>query len=252
MIEFSKNERIDDLQIGGLKLIQAKSGYRFSLDPVLLAYFAVVRKGERVVDLGTGSGVLPLLLAATTAVASVVGVELQEELFSRAQRNVELNGLVGRVDVRLQDVRDIDKDGDLKVESFDVVVMNPPYRTPLAGRVSYDDERAICRHELNGNIVDFLRAGCWLVRHGGSVNVVFLAERLPELLGEMKSCGIEPKRLRLVHSNCERDAHLVLVEGRKGGRPGLKVQQPLYIHADGEYSDEIRRIFDTMPVEDSD
>ncbi len=252
MCELFKNERIDDLQVGGLKMIQAESGYRFSLDPFLLADFIDVRDGDEVVDLGTASGVLPLLLASTTSATSVVGVELQEALYDRAKRNIVLNNLSDKVDFKLLDVREIVNGGCLGVESFDVVVMNPPYRAPLAGRVSRGNERAICRHELHGNIVDFLRAACWLVRQGGSINVVFLAERLPELLGEMKSCGLEPKRLRLVHSDRERDAHLVLVEARKGGRPGLKVQPPLYIYVDCNYSDEIRRIFDAVPTAEQD
>ena len=226
-------------------MIQAKSGYRISLDPFLLVDFAVIRDGSTVIDLGTGSGILPLLVAATTKTASVVGVELQESLFDRALRNVELNGLVGRVDVRKLDVRDIVKGRSLEVESFDVVVTNPPYRTSLAGRVASNVERAICRHELNGSIRDFLRAAGWLVRQGGSVNVVFLAERLPELLREMQFIGLEPKRLCMVHSDREREAHLVLVEARKGGRPSLKVLAPLYIYAEGEYTEEIRHIFDS-------
>jgi tRNA1Val (adenine37-N6)-methyltransferase len=243
MRKLLENERIDGLQVGGLKMIQAEDGYRFSLDPFLLADFSSIRSGDMVVDLGTASGILPLLIATTTDAAAVVGVELQEFLYERAVRNVSLNGLDGKVDVKMLDVRDVSKTGDFKADSFDVVVMNPPYRTALAGRVSAGNERAACRHELNGNIVDFLQSAKWLLRHGGSVNIVFLAERLPELIQEMMVCGLEPKRLRMVHSDHERGAHLVLVEGRKGGRPGLTVQSPLYIYEDGEYTEEIRQIF---------
>jgi tRNA1Val (adenine37-N6)-methyltransferase len=243
MSELHENERIDGLQVGGLKMIQAEDGYRFSLDPFLLADFSSVRRGDTVADLGTASGVLPLLIATTTEAAVVVGVEVQESLYERAVRNVALNRLNGRIDVKLLDVRDISKTGDFKSDSFDVVVMNPPYRTPLAGRVSAGNERAACRHELNGNIADFLQSAKWLLRHGGSVNIIFLAERLPELLQEMMVCGLEPKRMRMVHSDHERGAHLILVEGRKGGRPGLTVQSPLYIYEEGEYTAEIRQIF---------
>jgi tRNA1Val (adenine37-N6)-methyltransferase len=238
-----KNERIDALQTGGLKMIQAEDGYRFSLDPFLLANFSLIHKHDRVVDLGTASGILPLLIAGTTEAATVVGIELQESLYERAVRNVALNGLSGKIDIRLMDVRDVVKSSDFNVESFDVVVMNPPYRTPSTGRLSVGDERAACRHELNGGIADFLKAAKWLLRHSGSVNIVFLVERLPELLGGMSECGLEPKRLRMVHSDRTRSAHLVLVEGRKGSRPGLEVLSPLYIYEDGEYTAEIRRIF---------
>ena len=244
MCELLRNERVDDIQIGGLKLIQLRNGYRFSIDPILLADFIVVRNHQAVVDLGTGSGILPLLIAKRTTASSVIGIELQQSLFDRARRNIELNGLTKKVDVRCLDVRDIANEACFAVESFDVAVMNPPYRSSHSGRISFDDERAICRHELNGDFKDFLFTSRWLVRQGGSVNVVFLAERLPELLREMQAIGLEPKRLRMVHSDREREAHLVLVEARKAGRPGLKILPPLFIYADGEYSEEIRRIFD--------
>ena len=229
-------------------MIQAESGYRFSLDPFLLADFAIICTGEKVVDLGTATGILPLLIAATTSAKSVVGVELQKALYDRARRNVDLNGLAEKVDIKHVDVRMIVKAGCFAAETYDVAVMNPPYRSTKSGRIAPDSERAASRHELQGGIVDFLRAARWLVRQGGSVNVVFLVERLPELLGEMKSCGLEPKRLRMVHSSSERDAHLVLVEGRKGGRPGLKVEAPLNIYEEGEYSGEILRIFKGPPT----
>lgn len=243
MCTLSENERIDTLQVGGLRMIQAEDGYRFSLDPFLLADFAEVRGGERVVDLGTASGILPLLFAATSQASAVVGVELQKSLYERALRNIDLNRLSEKLSVELLDVRDVATSGMFVSESFEVVVMNPPYRMPTAGRVSLGDERSACRHELNGNIVDFLHASQWLLRHGGGVNIIFLAERLPELLREMQLCGLEPKRLRMVHSDRGLGAHLVLVEGRKGGRPGLTVQSPLYIYEEGEYTEEIRRIF---------
>ncbi len=243
MYTLNENERIDALQVGGLKIIQAEDGYRFSIDPFLLADFSEVRIGERVVDLGTASGIMLLLFAATSRAAAVVGIELQESLYKQAVRNISLNGLAEKITVELLDVRDVVKSGPFIPESFEVAVMNPPYRMPTAGRVSKGSERAACRHELNGSFVDFLHASRWLLRHGGGVNIIFLAERLPELLREMALCGLEPKRLRMVHSDRERAAHLVLVEGRKGGRPGLTVLPPLYIYEEGEYTEEIRRIF---------
>ncbi len=243
MCKLNKNERIDAVQVDGLRMIQAQDGYRFSLDPFLLADFSAVRKGDRVIDLGTASGILPLLIAATTEMQAVVGVELQQTLYDRAVRNVELNGLCSKVTIRLLDVRNIVKEKSLPAGGFEVVLMNPPYRIPTAGRLSAGGERAACRHELNGTINDFLHASHWLVRHGGAVYLIFLAERLPELLRQMQLCSLEPKRLRMIHSDRRRDAHLVLVEGRKGGRPGLTVQSPLYIYEEGEYTKEIRRLF---------
>ncbi len=236
-------ETVDELSIGNLQLIQAEKGYRFSLDPVLLARFVDVRSGDTVVDLGTGSGVVPLLLAKLSQAEELIGVELQAQLAERAGRNVALNNLQGRVRIIAGDVRQIRQ--LLPVASADLVVSNPPYRAPGNGRISPEDERAAARHELAGGLEDFVASAGWLLKNGGRFALIYLAERLPELLVQMAKAGIEPKRLRLVHPRQQEAARMVLVEGRKAGRPGLTVEKPLYIYkGEGrDYTDEVLAMY---------
>lgn len=221
-------ETVDELSIGSLRLIQSRAGYRFSLDPILLAHFVAMRPGGRVVDLGTGSGVIPLLLAKLGTVQELIGVELQPAMAERAQRNVELNDLQQRVRIVLGDLRQIRE--LLPAASADLVVSNPPYRQLGKGRVSPADERAAARHELAGGLIDFVAAAGWLLNNGGRFAIIYLAERLPELLTQMAAAGIEPKRLRMIHPRQQEPAKMVLVEGRKAGRPGLIVENPLYVY----------------------
>jgi tRNA1Val (adenine37-N6)-methyltransferase len=207
-------ETLDDLYPAGLKIIQAKRGYRFSLDPVLLWAFSRVASGETVADLGTGSGVVPLLLAACTGAQKIVGVEIQPELADRARRSVQLNSLQDKIDILEGDLRELG--GRLAPQAFDVVVTNPPFRRPGTGRQAPVTERAAARHELFGGLADFLRTAAFLLRDGGRFYIVYLAERLAELLAGMQALRLEPKRLRCVHPRSGEGANLVLVEGRKG------------------------------------
>lgn len=234
-------ETLDELRPAGLHIIQAKRGYRFSLDPVLLSDFTTVAAGDTLVDLGTGSGVVPLLLAARTGVRHVVGVEIQAELADRARRSVLLNGMQERIEILQEDLRNLHD--RLPPQSFAVVVANPPFRRPGAGRQAPDAERAAARHELAGGLSDFLRAAAYLLPDGGRFCIIYLAERLVELLTTMRGLRLEPKRLRCVHPREGADANLVLVEGRKGGRPGLLVDPPLHVYDGKEYSAEILAIY---------
>lgn len=243
-------ETLDSLSMGNLQLLQDKDGYRYSLDPVLLARFVNVRKRAKVVDLGTGSGILPLLLARLSDASELVGIEIQSALAERAERNVKLNGLQDRVKILHQDLRGIRA---IIPENFaDLVVSNPPYRHPDSGRIAPNGERAAARHEISGGLVDFIAAAGWLLREGGRFAVIYLAERLPELMISMATARLEPKRLRVVHPQRGKEAKMVLVEGCKGGRPGLRIEDPLYVYVNnGEernYSEEILQMYDTASV----
>ena len=231
------DETLDDLRPGGLKIIQKIGGYRFSIDSVLLCDFARIEEGDMVADLGTGSGVIPLLLAVATAAKQVVGVELQPELASRARRSVLLNGLKEKVEILEGDVRVLPK--SLAPQSFDVVLSNPPYRRAGTGRKAPAAERAAARHELAGGLEDFLRAAVAMLRHGGRFYIVYLAERVAELLSMMRREWLEPKRLRCVHSRAGEGARMVLVEGRKGGGEGLSIEPPLFIYDGEKYTEEV-------------
>lgn len=232
-----QGETLDDLRLGGLKIIQRRDGYRFSLDPVLLCAFARVGQGETVCDLGTGSGVIPLLLAKRTAAARIVGLELQQEMADRARRSVQLNGLQEKVDILEGDLRQVRQ--LLAAASAQVVVANPPFRRPDSGRLSPRSERARARHEIAGGLADFVDAAAYLLGTGGRCYMVYLAERLAELLALLRGSGLEPKRLRCIHSRAGEAARLVLVESRRGGGVGLTVEPPLYVYDGQHYSAEV-------------
>jgi tRNA1Val (adenine37-N6)-methyltransferase len=226
-----------------LKILQTEDGYRYSIDPFLLAAFVSLPAGAKVVDLGSGSGVISLLLSQKDPVAKVVGLELQDALVKRSRRTVALNGFQDRVKIVLGDVRDLP--ANLVPGSFDVVVSNPPYRSAVSGRLASGDERSRARHELAGGLVDFLNAAHCLLKPGGRFFIVYLSERLPELMAEMRGLRIEPKRLRMVCSRAGGEARLILVEGRKNARPGMKVESPLVIYkgAGRDYSDEVLAMY---------
>ena len=234
-------ETLDDLQLGGLQILQLKKGYRFSLDPVLLCGFARVGEGDLVADLGTGAGVIPLVLARSTGASRLLGIEVQPGLADRARRSVALNGLQERVEIVEADLRALPD--ALAAEGFDVVLSNPPFRRGGTGKLAAGAERAAARHELTGGLADFLGAAACLLRTGGKFYIVYLAERLAELLAAMRSAHLEPKRLRCVHSRAGEEAQLVLVEGRKGGREGMTIAAPLHVYAGEGYSEEVLALY---------
>lgn len=244
------NETLDQLSIGGLKLFQARDGYRFSLDPILLARFVSLKPGERIFDLGTGNGILPLLLAKLTDARELIGIELQQSLAARAKRNVEANFLQHRVEILHVDLRQSQR--LYPSGCADLVVTNPPYRRVDSGRKAPNQERAAARHELFGGLNEFMSAAGWLLKNGGTLALVHLAERLPEVITSMSAVNIEAKRLRMVHPREGAAARLVLVEGRKAGRPGLTVEPPLRIYKNNssgrEYTDEIIGMYDLDPL----
>lgn len=231
-------ERLDDLLIGGLKIIQHSDQFRFSLDAVLLAHFAVVKRDAAAVDLGAGTGVVGLLLAARGA-AKICGVEINPLMADMARRSIRQNNLDDRVAMVTGDVRDLRAAG-VPGNAWDLVVANPPYRPTGGGGVSPRDGLALARHELAGGLTDFVAAAAYLLKARGRFAVVHLPERLVEVVGAMRAVGLEPKRLRLVHSAPGKPAKLLLIEGVRGGKPGLAVLPPLYVYRpEGGYSDEI-------------
>ena len=216
-------ERVDPFLDGRLQVIQSRAGYRFSVDALLLADFATIRKGDRVVDLGTGCGIIPLLLLRSRGAAWVVGLEIQEALAFQASRNARLNGLHDRMPVVRGDLRR----PPLEHGSFHAVVCNPPYRRARSGRINPDRERAVARHEILASLDDILRSSRLLLRGKGRVSLVYPAERLTDLLARMRGIGLEPKRLQFVHPRVDAGAKLVLVEAAREGRPGVTVLPPI-------------------------
>lgn len=241
-MELKAGERIDDLQRGGLRIIQRESGFRFGTDAVLLADFAAVKRGERVCDMGTGTGVLPLLLSARAEGTTFDAFEIQPDVADMARRSVVLNGLEERIRIHQADCREA---GDvIGCEKVRLVVTNPPYTALGAGLVSPEATRAISRSDSDCPLADWMAACARVLQNGGRLCAVFPAPRLLELCDAMRGVQVEPKRVRFVVSRPESAPKLVLVEGRKRGRPGLHLLPMLITHTeDGGFTDEMRRIY---------
>ena len=227
---------------GRLRIKQAASGYRFSLDAVLLAWHARPRADERILDLGTGCGIIPLILTYRNPSITAFGVEIQQELAELAISNVGANRMQGRITVLRQDMRDLKP--DMIGGPVDLVVCNPPFRKPDSGRVNPDSQRAIARHELKASLADVLQAVRRMLRTAGRFVTIYTAERTVELFCQMRAAGVEPKFMRLIHSRLDTEAKLILVDGVKGARSGIRLGPPLIVYdTNGEYSKEVQEMF---------
>jgi tRNA1Val (adenine37-N6)-methyltransferase len=230
---------------GRLKLYQYTNGYRFSIDTPLLASFAREHLRGTVADLGTGSGVLPVLLARSQKIDTLTGFEIQAKLVELAQRNIELNNLQKSVSIEQADVKKIRS--LYEAESFESVITNPPFYLLGSGRVNPGSQDAAARHELLGTLQDFVSAAAYLIKNGGKFCVIFPAERSTDLLCTMRENRIEPKVIRFVHSRLEEPATMLLVEGVKNAGSQTTILQPLFIYSDGQnYSSEVQMIFNNL------
>jgi tRNA1Val (adenine37-N6)-methyltransferase len=222
-IPLQADESIDEFMHGRLRLIQPRCGYRFSIDAVLLSQFVTTKAGDRVVDLGTGCGIIPLLLLLTMPVSHVVGLEIQPDLAGQAFRNARLNGVAGKMSVVIADARN----APLPPLSTDLVVCNPPYRQIATGRVNPNPQKAIARHEILLALDDILKTSKRILKTGGRLALIYPSVRMVDMMARMRSHGVEPKRIRFIHPSGESESKLVLVEGTAGGRRGIKVLPPL-------------------------
>lgn len=242
MLNLTELETLDELSGYDLRIIQPRHGYRFSVDPLLLADFARVRDGESCVDLGTGCGVIALLLARLSDNCSVTGIEFQPVMFDIAARNVTLNGLSERVGIVEDDV--VSLKARFPVDSFDLVVSNPPYRRPGTGKISPRAGRDEARHETSAALADFLAAAKYLVKPSGRICLIYHTCRLAELMAQAAQQKLAPLRLRMVHGNSRMDARMFMIELAKGRNGELKVEPPLLVRGeDGGYSSEKLRIY---------
>ena len=229
-------ERVDDLIINGMQIIQHQDEFCYTLDAVLLAHFATVSPGLKAVDLGTGTGAVAFLLAARGA--NVTGVELNPRLADMAARSVLLNNMEAQISVQCYDLRYIRN--CLPSGAFSLVVSNPPYRVPGRGLLNPQPGLATARHELTATLSDVIAAARYLVKYRGRFALVHLPERMAEILKAMTDAGLEPKRLRLVYPSVDKKPKFLLVEGIRGAQPGLEVMPPLFVYGqDGGYSSEI-------------
>ena len=219
------DERIDEF--AGLKVIQKIDGPHFSLDAVLLARFAIVKKGDVVVDLGAGGGIVSLILAATTEARRIVGIEIQNELVDIARRNVALNHLEHKIDILEEDLRLVTK--AQPAEQFDLLVSNPPYRRIGDGRINPNPLKAIARHEIKCTLEDVLQASFHLLKNRGRAAFVYRPDRIVDLIAGCRRHRLEPKKMQFAYPDPDREANLVLLEAVKNGQQELKVLNPLIV-----------------------
>lgn len=240
--ELHEDERIDDLQRNGYRIIQKKKGFCFGMDAVLLSGFARVREGELAADLGTGTGIIPILLSAKTEGKHFTGLEIQEEMAKMASRSVALNGIGDRVEIVQGDIREASQ--LFGKASFDVVTSNPPYMNDAHGLKNPDLPKAIARHEVLCTLDDVVREASLLLKPGGRFYMVHRPHRLVEIIEALKRYKLEPKRMKLVHPFVDKDANMVLIESFRGGRSMMKVEAPVIVYQEpGVYTDEIYEIY---------
>ncbi len=235
------DEKIDSILGGRLGIIQPKRGYRFSIDALLLAGFVHLQEQDRVIDLGTGCGIIAIILAKQRPEVRVLGVEIQDRLVSIAKRSIQLNGLSDEIEIVKGDIRF--PESFCTPESFSTAVFNPPYRGLHSGRINPDPEKAVARHEILGTLGDFMAAAAYALRPGGHVYVIYPSMRMSHLLAQMRLVRIEPKRLCTVYSHSGASACFVLVDGLKGGGEELDVLPPICIYnRNGKYTRQMTRI----------
>ena len=237
--ELKDRERLDDLEISGLHIIQSPDKFCFGMDAVLLSGFAYAKKGHRVIDLGTGTGILPLLLWAKTEGEHFTGLEIQEESADMARRSVVGNNITN-IEIVDGDIKSVDK--LFKRQSFDVVTSNPPYMINEHGITNPDAPKQIARHEILCTLEDVVRAAAYLLKSNGKFFMVHRPFRLPEVFENLRKYRLEPKRMRLVYPQIDKEPNMVLVEAVKYGNPRLNVEKPLIVYnKDMKYTEEMMR-----------
>ena len=237
-----EGERLDDLQRNGLTLIQNPSTFCFGMDAILLSHFATIKKGDRVLDLGCGNGIMPILLTAISQGEHFTGLEIQQPIADMARRSVLLNKLENRVDIVNGDI----KEAALlfRAASFNVVITNPPYMNENHGITNPTLPKAIARHELLCSLEDVIGQAAKLLVPGGRFFMVHRPFRLTEIFDLMKKYRIEPKRMQLVYPFVDKEPNMVLIEGVRGGKTRISVEKPLIIYQkDGNYQPEIYDIY---------
>lgn len=242
-MELKENERIDDLQFKGLKIIQNKNGFCFGIDAVLLSDFAKGMKANAtVVDLCTGTGIIPILLSGKTTASKIYGIEIQEDVAEMAHRSIEMNGLQEKIEIINRDLNNI-KD-IISAGSIDAVTVNPPYKKKGSGIINEKDTKTISRHEISCTLEDIIKESARILKSGGNLYMIHKAERLVDVLCSMRKEKIEPKRIRFIHPSIGQAPNLVLIEGIRSGGSFLKIENPLYVYdTEGNYTEEIKKIY---------
>lgn len=245
-MELKENERIDDLELNNLKIIQNKNGFCFGMDSVLLSDFAKnIKPNTKVIDLGTGTGILPILLSAKTKASKIVGIEIQEDVANMANRSVELNNLQNRLEIICENIKNLKN--VYETNSFDAIVTNPPYKTKGTGGINELKSKLISLHEITADLEDFISISSYLLKDQSNIYMVHRPERLVDILSIFRKYKLEPKELKLVQPNCGKAPNLVLIKATKNAKPFLKIDKPLYIYkSDGTYTEELLKIYNKI------
>lgn len=246
------DETLDDLQLKGIHVIQKKEAFRFGVDAVLLANFPKVRRGATIIDLCSGTGIIPFILAGKTEAKNIKGIEIQNEMVGMAKRSVLFNKLEDRVEFIDRDLKDLKF---LKTLSkVDIVTVNPPYKLKNSGIININDRNAIARHEICCTLEDVIKAAKTVLKDNGRMYMIHRPDRLADIICTMRKYKIEPKVIKMIHPNIKKAPTMVLIEGQNYGGTFLKWEAPLYIYnLDGSYTEEINKIYgrkDSLEVED--
>ena len=271
-MNLKENERIDDLEFNNLKIIQNKDGFCFGIDSVLISDYAKkdIKKNALGVDLGTGTGIISILLSAKTRLSKIIGIEVQKEVADMAQRSIELNGLQNKIEIKNMNIKNIIQNIDnsklekrkkqvklgniqtethkekdnIWLEKFDFVVTNPPYKKLETGKVNESEYKYISRHEVTANLEDFIKVSKYLLKDKGSFFMVHRPDRLVDIIELMRKYKLEPKNIRFIYPSIDKSPNLVLIKGIKNAKPFLKIDKPLIVYnQNGEYTDEIYEIY---------
>ena len=237
------NERIDDLQLNNLKIIQNKNGFCFGIDAVLLSDFAKdIRNNSQVLDLGTGTGIIGTLLCAKTGLSKIYGIDIQKDVCDMASRSIKLNNLEDKFEIINTNIKDLKN--IFEESSFDAIVSNPPYKKDNSGLKNEIETRLISRHEIAASLEDFISISSKLLKNSGNIYMVHRPERLSDLFYLLKKYNLEPKKLRIVQSYANSKPKLILVKATKNAKSFLNIEEPLIIYnKDGSYTDEIFKIY---------
>ncbi len=241
-VELLENERLDELHRNGYYIIQNPKKFCFGMDAVLLSGFARVKKQETALDLGTGTGIIPILLEAKTQGAHFTGLEIQPESADMARRSVAYNHLEDKINIEIGDIKDASR--QFGASSFHVVTANPPYMTGQHGLTNPNEAKAIARHEILCCLEDVIRESARILKPQGHFFMVHRPFRLAEIMVLMHQYGLEPKRMQLVYPFIDKEPNMVLLEGLRGGNPRITVEKPLIVYREpGIYTDEIYDIY---------
>ncbi len=242
-MELKENERIDDLEFKDLKIIQDSTGFCFGIDSVLLSDYAKnIKKGAKIIDIGTGTGILGILLCGNTEDTNIIGIEIQKEVANMAKRSIELNGLQNRFSVKNINIKDVFN--EIEPNTIDVVVTNPPYMRENTGAKNLEKKKLISRCEVECTLEDIVKISYKLLKSKGEFYMVHRAERIVDILYNLRKYKVEPKNIRFVHSKVGKEPNLVLIKCVKDAGNGLKIDSPLVVYKEnGEYTEEILKIY---------